>query len=281
MKKLGVSLLLIVILIVTAGCGGNKKVVRDKTTTGETITDPSGNPTGGPITVPKDEPEDGLVPKIIFEDDFEVSSGWSPAGMWHRQKNNSSIVNTAVPKYVMLPVGDTSGGKIPTAYSGSYCFWYGKTATGNYIGTQSVEDSEGSGGTSIESTYGSLTSPTISIPKNANPVLTFMTWYEIESVNSKKGKFDQMYVRISGDGGNTYKEIYRLNPDENPSGAKNSLAYTSGGFNVPGKWIEVKLDLSEYRGKTIRLKFTFNNPDRSNNGFRGWFIDLVRIINAE
>ncbi|HOJ77658.1 MAG TPA: hypothetical protein PLZ08_05080 [Bacillota bacterium] len=260
-RYIGISLLLIVVLIV-AGCGGNKRIVKERSTPGETGV----NPVGGP----KDDP----VSKIIFFDDFESDQGWTTTGFWHRQVNDSGIVNKGL-IYYNLPKGDTSGGNIPSAYDGNYCYWYGETDTGNYSRTPEGVISKGANS-------GTLTSPAITIPEKTNPVLTFMTWYEVESVTPNE--FDQMIVKISDDDGASFKELYRLNPVENPyhDGKKSSIAYTSGGFDLPGKWVEVgKLSLSEYQGKTIKIQFEFSTKDDAFNYFRGWFIDLVKIVNSD
>lgn len=280
-RYLGISLLLILVLIVT-GCGGNKRIVREKTTSSKTVVDPTSNPTVDPQEDPKEDP----VSKIIFFDNFESNEsvkGWTTTGFWHRQVNNSTIVNKAVPKYVNLPAGDTSGGKIPSAFQGNYCYWYGQITTGNYIGEQNVNDKNGSGGKSVKEHSGTLTSPAITIPEGANPVLSFMTWYEIEGFNPSK--YDLMSIKISDDDGKNYKEIDRLNPKVDPAETsedkRKPIAYTSGGFNVPGKWIEINLNLSEYQGKTIKIQFEFSTRDSMYNGFRGWLIDQVKIENSD
>lgn len=217
----------------------------------------------------------------IYEQDFETDAGgWTATGFWHRQNNDPAIVNKAyLDGIVVLPHLDDSLGRIPFAYSGNYCFWYGDANYGHFGGS-SLSGGPQSGGSSATS-IGTLTSPAIALnnPTNA-ATLRFMTWFEIESVNPNDKGFDLMIVSISTDGGNEFTELRRLNPycdPPTPEADRHALAYTSGGFNQAANWIPVTVDLSDYLGKTILLRFTFDTHDGLYNGFRGWFIDDIRI----
>jgi hypothetical protein len=211
-----------------------------------------------------------------YRDDFESDSGWAGTGFWHRQLN-ANILNQAVPDYVTLPPGDASGGRIPDAFSGTHSWWYGSPNTGNYIGVQISDDGPLSGGTSTEANMGTLTSPPINISGVANPELTFMAWFEIESVAPNADGFDLMIVSASTDG-DTFTELARLNPFADPTvDNRNALAYTSGGFNQPANWVPAIVDLSDFAGGSVWLRFEFNTMDHLYNGFRGWFIDDVSI----
>ena len=213
----------------------------------------------------------------VFSDDFETNTAWTATGFWHRQPN-AVIRNQAVPDYVTLPPGDASDGRIPDAFSGSHCWWYGDPATGNYLGTQASGDTPLSGGRSTQSNAGTLTSPPISLSGVTNPELTFMAWYEIESQNPNSTGYDLMIVKASTDDGSTFIELMRLNPYADPTVANRApLAYTSGGFNQPANWIPVTVDLSAFVGESVRLQFEFDTRDPNFNGFRGWFIDSVSV----
>ncbi len=187
-------------------------------------------------------------------------------------------MNAAAPTYVNLPPLDQSGGAIPAAYSGTHCFWYGQAASGNYLGVQLPGDMPLSGGTSTAAYSGSLTSPSIDLTAAEKPVLTFMTWFEIEGENPNAEGYDLMTVEVSPDDGATFEAIGTLNPYCDPAVAdRHHLAYTSGGFNQPANWIMIAVNLSKYVRRAIRLRFTFDTRDPLYNGFRGWFIDDVVV----
>jgi len=74
--------------------------------------------------------------------------------------------------------------------------------------------------------------------------------------------------------------LKRLNPGTDPTSPEDrrTLAYTSGGFpNVAPIWREEAIDISAYRGQTVRIRFAFNTVDHQYNGFRGWLVEDVRI----
>lgn len=217
----------------------------------------------------------------IYEDKFETNTSWAATGFWHRQANSTTIKNLAVPTYATLPPNDTSNGYLPQSFSGSYCYWYGEASTGNFMWLQQANDPTLSGGTSQSENEGTLTSPAINIPADSNPVLTFMTWFEIESVNPNSEGYDLMIVEISQDNGSTFTELGKLNPYTDPLlDDRKSLAFTSGGFNRSANWVPFQVNLSSYKGKSVFLRFNFRTADNLYNGFRGWFIDDVKIINS-
>ncbi|MDD4237576.1 MAG: hypothetical protein PHT62_03335 [Desulfotomaculaceae bacterium] len=219
--------------------------------------------------------------EYIFEDDFEESDAWTTTGFWHRQNNDASIVNALVPTYVILPPDDTTNAYVPFAFSGNYDYWYGQASAGNFIGEQVVDDNEKSGGTSIASNSGNLTSPTITLPsvsEDSAIMMDFYSWWEIESVNPNAGGFDLMTVQVSADGGSTFTDLGRLNPYADPyEPERNSLAFTSAGFNKAAIWIPYYVDLTDYAGQNINIRFDFNTKDELYNGFRGWFVDDVKV----
>jgi hypothetical protein len=79
--------------------------------------------------------------------------------------------------------------------------------------------------------------------------------------------------------------IKKLNPAIDPpideAGSieeREKLAFSSAGFNRKPIWTQENIDLSEYAGKTIQVKFRFYTKDHLYNGFRGWMIDDFHII---
>ncbi len=212
-----------------------------------------------------------------FQDGFETESGWAATGFWHRTtltNGESQFVNSAVTDMLVnLAPGDLSAGALPSPFEGSYVFWYGQDASGNYIGTR-ANSTPGSGGQSTSPNSGTLTSPVIVVP--ASGVLAFRTWFEIESVDA--WGFDLMTVSVEpvSPAGPTV-QIGSLNPETDYNGLP-ATPFSSGGFNTPPSWIISEADLSGYVGQSIRLKFTFNTGDALYNGFRGWIIDQVQVF---
>jgi hypothetical protein len=181
-------------------------------------------------------------------------------------------------------------GYIPTPESGSYYFWYGQTtpatSEASYICIESSDDTfEGSGGKSAfgEDNSGILQSPALDLTGYSSGKLSFWTWWEIEGKNPKQGKgYDAMYIYVAKSPYNSWDLIGYLNPYDDPAKDINvsGEAYTSGGFDQPGIWVQHNYDLTPYAGKQIKIRFTFNTYDNKYNGFRGWFLDDIKIMNS-
>ncbi len=103
------------------------------------------------------------------------------------------------------------------------------------------------------------------------PVLRFMTWYDIES------DFDYAFVAASTDGGETWSTLpgtstTRDNPNGNNLG--NGLTGKSGGGEV-AQWIEEEVNLADYAGKQILLRFEYVTDDAFNSV--GFLVDDISI----
>ena len=212
---------------------------------------------------------------VGFKESFEfASTGWVATGLWHRQVN-STILNTAFrDAYVVLANGDTSSGYIPSANSGQYCYWYGNPSQGNYMDNQAAGDYQYSGGTSVASNSGTLTSPIIDLGDLQNPVFQFAYWFEIEGRLPTEN--DKMDVYVSVNNG-AFNFVGSLNPIMG-GGEASSIPYTSGGLDTPAYWDLRYYNLTDYVGQRIQVQFVFDTKNVFCNGFRGWFIDDVEII---
>lgn len=217
---------------------------------------------------------------VIFEDNFETNKNWVKTGFWNRFMNNTNIKNNAYPKYVKLAPDDNSDGRVPAAYGGNYTIWYGETATGNFMGTPSTFQDTLSGGTSQSKNDGTITSPAITVTSTTGAAsLSFWTWWEIESVNPNAFGFDIMEVEIFEiSDTNNITVLGKLNPYSDPIlDNRAALPYTSSGFNKAPIWSYQEFDISAFIGKTVKVRFFFDTRDGLYNGFRGWFIDDVKI----
>ncbi len=219
---------------------------------------------------------------IIYATSFEDStSNWTSTGLWHIQDlKTTSIVNTLVDNgFVSLsPDEEADHAYLPNADDGNNALWYGLADTGSFISTQQDGDSLNSGGTSTSSHNGTITSPLIDLTGTTQPILSFRTWWEIEAVNPNENGYDIMDIKIAVDGGE-FTTIKRLNPHVDPSiENREDKAFSSAGVIRKPIWVLEELDLSEYAGKNINIQFYFDTKDGLFNGFRGWFIDTLSII---
>ncbi len=218
--------------------------------------------------------------QVRFEDDVETDKSWTRTGFWHRQQNNASIRNKNFPRYVKLAPNDNSNAAIPQAFQGQFAFWYGQDTTGSFIGQLSLPQDSLSGGRSLTPNSGALTSPQINLTADTVATLSFWTWFEIESVNPNASGFDIMEVLVIRANGDSVS-LGRLNPFTDPIlDDRRPLPFTSGGFNQAPVWRFEEFDLSPFAGQQIRLRFKFDTRDRLYNGFRGWFIDNIRVTNV-
>ena len=210
-----------------------------------------------------------------------MSSGWTATGFWNRSTllndGGGPIINALIPTYVKLAPGDNSNGALPSPFAGSYAFWYGNPAAGNYLGTQYAFDSPNSGGRSVSANSGTLTSPNIALPlvsSGTSIMLRFNSWFDIEAVNPSS--YDLMQVSLQDVVTSEITPLGVMNPSYDPGGPANT-PFTSGGYNTPPVWVEVVQDLSAFSGRTVRILYSFDTKDVLYNGFRGWVIDNVRV----
>ncbi len=103
--------------------------------------------------------------------------------------------------------------------------------------------------------YGDLTSPPVSIPETGF-FLRFWYRYETETTNSQ---WDQRWVQISRNGGK-FVNLLQLHDDP------------------PNWWLRSPaIDLSDYAGDTIQVRFHFETLDDMYNNYLGWYIDDFTI----
>ncbi len=100
--------------------------------------------------------------------------------------------------------------------------------------------------------------------------LTFAAWFDLER------NYDYAYVEASTDGKNWTTLRGQQTTTSNPDGANwgNGYTGTSGGGTTP-QWVQEKIDLSQYVGKQIQLRFEEVTDDAVN--LQGFAIDALRI----
>ena len=111
----------------------------------------------------------------------------------------------------------------------------------------------------------------VNLRDTEGPVLRFMTWYDIES------DFDYAFVAASTDGGETWSTLPGTSTTtDNPNGNNlgNGLTGKSGGGEV-AQWIEEEVNLADYAGKQILLRFEYVTDDAFNSV--GFLVDDISI----
>jgi hypothetical protein len=217
------------------------------------------------------------VTKVFYEGFEGAMYNWEMKGYWNIIPD-TTIYNQMTPRYVKLAPNDETSGKIPNAYKGNRVAWFGNPLTGNYLGEQSPFDYDLSGGTGIDKNNGTLISPIINLNGLTEASLNFWTWFEIESVNPNHTGYDLMEIYVIDSKGSPVA-LGKLNPYTDPLiPVRKALPFTSGGFNQAAVWKYQEFDLTEYTGTSIRIMFSFETRDGLFNGFRGWFLDEMVVI---
>ena len=106
-------------------------------------------------------------------------------------------------------------------------------------------------------------------------VFRFKTWYDIED------RFDYAYVAVSTDSGRTWKTLPGTSTTtDNPNGNNLGHGFTgkSGGGDV-ALWIEEEVNLDDYTGKRILLRFEYVTDDAVNGV--GFLVDDFSISGIE
>ncbi len=161
---------------------------------------------------------------IVFEDDMESGEGdWTTAGidqLWHLSESRSN--------------------------SPTHAWYYGDETKHNY------DTGTGNNGT--------LTSPPIELTTNADVLLTFYEWSQLESSAS----YDRTRVQLSTDEGVTWTTVFE-----------------SHGTN--DEWAKRTISLTPFIGdaKSIHVRFWFDSIDNRFNTFEGWYVDDVTVLVAQ
>jgi hypothetical protein len=145
--------------------------------------------------------------------------------------------------------GSTQVGLVDTtAHSGSYFWWSNRSDDSDMSLTRSFDLSD----------VGQAT-------------LSYWTWYDIES------GWDYAYLQVSADGGSTWEILETPSGvSTNPNGNSFGWAYTgSSGDGETPQWIQEQVDLSDYAGQQIQIRFEYITDDAVNRP--GFVLDDVTI----
>jgi hypothetical protein len=99
--------------------------------------------------------------------------------------------------------------------------------------------------------------------------LTFWTWYDLEE------DWDYLYLETSADDGETWEIVTTPSgTGEDPSGNSYGWAY-NGLSGADGRWIQETIDLSEFAGSQVLIRFEYVT-DAAVNG-EGLLLDDIAI----
>lgn len=148
-------------------------------------------------------------------------------------------------KFTLRFEGATQTGLLPAdAYSGKMAFWSNKGDESDMTLTREFDFSTASGPLTLK----------------------YRTWYDLET------DYDYVYLEASPDGGKTWQILKTpSSTDTNPSG--NSYGW---GYNdKTDGWIEESVDLSQFKGQKIQLRFEYVT-DAAVNG-EGFMLDDISV----
>ncbi len=148
-------------------------------------------------------------------------------------------------QYTLRFEGSTTTTLLPVdAYSGKYAFWSNKGDESDMTLTRAFD-------------FTNVTGPL---------TLTYRAWYDIEE------GWDYAYLQASSDGGQTWQILLT------PSGTADDPAGNSYGWGYTGSsggWIEESVDLSQFTGQKVLLRFEYIT-DAAVNG-EGLMVDDISI----
>ncbi len=172
--------------------------------------------------------------------------------------------------------------------------WFGDVNTSMFTDKSqfSVYSNESSG-----TVCGMAISPVFDLSNYSFPVLNFDSWFEVESVDVAKGQFDQLNVGFmivsdndspitvynsNGDEvvlqPNQFYSLELLNPDSEPDIQSATVPYSNQGVNAVPVWEEYSIPVDMLAGYKVKFVFYFNSMDSLYNGFRGWGVDSVKVV---
>ena len=154
---------------------------------------------------------------------------------------------SCVGDYTLTFTGSTITRILPVdPHSGSYAFWSNKGDESNMTLTKSFDFTG----------------------QNGPITLSYWTWYDLEE------DYDYLYLEISEDGQHWQIITVPSGTIEDPSGISFGWAYNGISAGGPA-WIQETVDLSEYAGKVVQVRFEYVT-DAAING-EGLLLDDIAI----
>jgi hypothetical protein len=172
---------------------------------------------------------------------------------------------------VSAPGCPPGSGTIPNSVSGRRAWWFGNPMLACYLSDSQVCDEAG------PRIVGSLTSPWIPTRWVQDLALSLSSAWEVESYDPKA---DRLLIEVQTpamESANTWSLVGSPKDESSAPGTNWSVGMSSQGIGRSPAWREYRYSLSAWSGTSIRLRFRFDSVDGTNNGFRGWLVDRVKI----
>lgn len=184
---------------------------------------------------------------VLFEEDFEDGM---PAG-WVIEDNNPD-------DFVTWNVTDfrKAFGKYSLYLGHPKCHTY-------YNGQLDAECKPVEGGKKPSLVRVHITTPPIAIPPTqGTKVLSFYLWLDSEPLLLNVPEQPDQF-RVSAILGEQTTQLYTS---------------VEGGKTTNGKFVFITANLNQFTGKEIRIRFTFDTLDGTNNNYEGVYLDDVRVV---
>ena len=153
----------------------------------------------------------------------------------------------------------------PTEYREPESCWDGTKCLGTVMG------GDYSPGLTYEGC--TVTLPPVDLSGTTQPMLAFRHFYF-----TYPG--DGGIVQISTDGGGTFQTLSNPQPAY-PGTAGGRPAYSFENYLVTPSWERVLVDLGDYVGETVILRFSFYSQDEGWMGEAGWYVDSVSLMEGQ
>jgi hypothetical protein len=172
---------------------------------------------------------------------------WSPAGS--TKLTNYDFESGATTGWTITNSATSVGWNVSTRRpaGGKSSLYYGDPATGNYD--------------SGAKNNGTATTPEIAISATGKTGIRFWVYMDTE----KGAGYDKLEVQVIE--GSTPTTVWQKN------------ATTASTITMKA-WNEVKVDLSAYKGKSVKIAFAFSTTDSVSNATEGTFVDDIAIYHG-
>ncbi len=216
------------------------------------IYSPEENAIKGAITVQANIENFGLEDQTDFPVNCNVYSGGNVLYEEHFEDENGLFtVSGGLWQWGQPVVGPS------TTHSGINC--WGTNLYGDYYDNSNAR----------------LTSPSISLPTDTPAELSFWHWFDIECGSSV---WDGGNVKISTNGGSSWQvlgDYLDPYPYESASSSNQGIPGESCFSDTQNYWSQVTIDLSDYAGEDIMLRWHFGSD--SSVHYDGWYLDDIKI----
>jgi Big-like domain-containing protein len=187
----------------------------------------------------------GPTDQVYFANFETGSEGFAISGLWHRSTGHGPEGGHSSSNSMYFGAGEKyaqKGNRPPTFTKGTY---------------EIIKKGKG-GGAQIAA--GNLTSPNIDLPAGGQLTLNFNYLLQTQGSTS----LDLAQLQIKPTTSSTWKTLDSYN------GVAESNFWRSAN----------PVDISEFAGQTVQIRYLFDSINTQNNNFEGWYVDDIHITNT-